>query len=118
VIRSSASIHPYSSDTVAALELAYDARASTLALTDNPASPLVRLATWSLLVDTASVGVLRSMTAFVALVQALASAFATRQGTSSRDALAVEEALLERFHVYAQEPGSPPGRNAGTSRRR
>jgi DNA-binding MurR/RpiR family transcriptional regulator len=111
------SIHPYALDTVAALTLAHEARATTLALTDTPASPLAQLATWTLLVDTTSSGVLRSMTAFVALIQALASAVATHQGARTRGELAVEETLLERFHVYAQEPGRSPGRGAGARRR-
>jgi DNA-binding MurR/RpiR family transcriptional regulator len=112
------SIHPYAHDTVAALALAHDAQAGTLALTDTPASPLARLATWTLLVDTASNGVLRSMTGFVSLVQALAGAVAAHRGGKSRDALALEEALLERFHVYAREPGPSPGRERGMRRTR
>jgi DNA-binding MurR/RpiR family transcriptional regulator len=102
------SIQRYAQDTVAALALAHDAGATTVALTDNLASPLVRLARWTLLVDTAGTGVLRSMTAFTAVVQALAGAVAVQRGAESREALAMEEELLQRFHVYAHEP-APSG---------
>ena len=83
------SIHRYAHDTVAALASAHDAGAATVAMTDNPASPLAALARWTLLVDTASTGVLRSMTAFIAVIQALAGAVAAHQGARSRASLAV-----------------------------
>jgi DNA-binding MurR/RpiR family transcriptional regulator len=104
-------IHRYAQDTVAAMEMASDAGALTVALTDNAASPLAGLARWTVLIDTASAGVLRSMTAFVAVVQALASAVAAHRGVESREAFAVEEAFLERFHVYVQD--APPGQAGG-----
>jgi DNA-binding MurR/RpiR family transcriptional regulator len=108
------SIHRYAHDTVAALALARDAGATTVALTDNPASPLAGLAYWTLLVDTTGAGVLRSMTAFIAIVQALAGAVAAHRGAKSRDALVIEEELLQRFNVYAQEL-SPPGQAAAAA---
>jgi hypothetical protein len=51
--------------------------ATTIALTDNPSSPLVEHADHVFYVEVAGVTILRSMTAVVSLVQALASAVST-----------------------------------------
>lgn len=93
-------IHRYASDTVRAFEWAGSRGAKTLALTDNPASPLSRPADHAFYLDTTGVSVLRSLTAFTALVQALATAVATQRGTEARSALLVEEELLDKFEVY------------------
>ncbi|MDA3624680.1 MurR/RpiR family transcriptional regulator [Saccharopolyspora oryzae] len=98
------SIHRYSADTVRAFEWASGRGATAVALTDNPASPLVRTAEHAFYLDTTGVSVLRSMTAFVALVQAMATAVAAERGTEARSALLVEEELLDSFEVYT--PGS------------
>jgi DNA-binding MurR/RpiR family transcriptional regulator len=93
-------LHRYSRYTVLAAQYAHEQGAATVALTDNAASPLVPVADHLFLVDTAGPGVLRSMTAFVSLAQALASTVAAQSGAASRDALTTEESLLERFGVY------------------
>ena len=77
----------------------------TIALTDNPSSPLAAGADHTFYVETAGVAVLRSLTAFTSLAQALANAVATTGGSSTRAALDVEEALLDELEVY--EPASP-----------
>jgi DNA-binding MurR/RpiR family transcriptional regulator len=94
------SIHRYSRDTVRAFRRARQAGAVTVALTDNPTSPLARDAAHVFYVDTSGVAVLRSVTAFVSLAQALANAVATARGTQTREALALEEELLDEFDVY------------------
>lgn len=100
------SIRRYTSDTVRAIEHARRAGLHTIALTDEPSSPLARSADLSFYVDTGSVTVLRSLTAFTAVVQALATAVALRRGARSRDELAVDEELLDAFAVYAEAPSS------------
>jgi DNA-binding MurR/RpiR family transcriptional regulator len=93
-------LHRYSRYTVLACQYAHACGATTVTLTDNAASPLVPLADHVFLVDTAGPGVLRSMTGFVSLAQALAGTVAAQRGTASREALTTEESLLEHFGVY------------------
>ena len=93
-------LHRYSRYTVLAAQHAHEQGATTVTLTDNAASPLVPVADHVFLVDTAGPGVLRSMTGFVSLAQALASTVAAQRGAASRDALTTEESLLEHFGVY------------------
>jgi len=94
------SIHRYIRETVEGFRWAKAAGATTLALTDNAASPLVRDADHTFYVDTTGVAVLRSVTAFVALVQALANGVAAERGDEARATLGAEESLLDRFGVY------------------
>lgn len=98
------SIHRYSRDTVQAFEWATGEGATTIALTDNPASPLVRPGGHTFYVDTTGVTVMRSLTAFTSLVQALTNAVAVASGAGTRDALVAGERLLDAFDVYAEGP--------------
>ncbi|HET6949850.1 MAG TPA: MurR/RpiR family transcriptional regulator [Acidimicrobiales bacterium] len=93
-------IHRYTRDTVRAFRWAGAAGATTVALTDTPASPLAALADHPFYVDTTGVAVLRSVTALTSLAQALANAVAAERGGATRDTLAVEERLLDEFGVY------------------
>ncbi|MEU6576451.1 MurR/RpiR family transcriptional regulator [Streptomyces sp. NPDC046805] len=99
------SIHRYSADTVKALNWAHQRGARCLALTDNPASPLALAADHTFYVDAAGPSVLRSLTAFVSLVQALATGVAQERGLEARSALLQEEELLEQFGVYMPSEG-------------
>jgi DNA-binding MurR/RpiR family transcriptional regulator len=94
------SIHRYTADTVRALAEAKRRGLRTVALTDNAASPLVPHADLTCYVETGGVTVLRSLSAFVSLVQALATGVALRSGTTSRSELLQDEALLDEFDVY------------------
>lgn len=94
------SIHRYMRETVQAFRWAKAAGATTIALTDNAASPLARDAEHVFYAETTGVGVLRSVTGFVALVQALANGVGVELGDSARDTLAREESLLEEFGIY------------------
>ncbi|MEV5177974.1 MurR/RpiR family transcriptional regulator [Streptomyces flaveolus] len=94
------SIHRYSSDTVRAAEWARSRGARCLALTDNPSSPLATTADHVFYIDAAGASVLRSMTAFTSLVQALATGVAQARGHEARSTLLMEEQLLEQFAVY------------------
>lgn len=94
------SIRRYTAETVAALEHARREGLRTVALTDDAASPLARTADTTYLVDTDGLTVLRSVSAFVSLVQALATAVATHRGTRTREELLTDERLLDEFSVY------------------
>ena len=97
------SIRRYARDTVRALTYARRRGAATVVLTDTAASPLAPLADVCFYVDTAGVSILRSLTAFVSLAQALATATATCLGSDTRSSLLLDEELLDEFHVYNKD---------------
>jgi DNA-binding MurR/RpiR family transcriptional regulator len=94
------SIHRYSAETVRAAGWARARGAHCVALTDNPSSPLATSAEQVFYVDAAGPAVLRSLTAFTSLVQALAAGVAQELGHEARSTLLREEELLEEFGVY------------------
>ena len=94
------SIERYTADTVRALEYARDKGLHTIAFTDTPASPLADIAQTNYFVDSSGVTVLKSVSAFISLVQALATAVATHNGARSRDELRTDEHMLHDFSVY------------------
>jgi DNA-binding MurR/RpiR family transcriptional regulator len=96
-------IHRYTADTVRAFRWAQRIGATTIALTDNPTSPLASGATHTFFVDTAGVSVLRSVTAFTSLTQALGTAVSVERGAGVRSALLVKEELLAALNTYAEE---------------
>jgi DNA-binding MurR/RpiR family transcriptional regulator len=97
------SIHRYARLTVQGLRFAKQRGATTIALTDNRASPLALDADIVFYVETSSVSVLRSLTAFTSIAQALAAAVALRRGTKARSELLTEEDVLSEFDVFAVE---------------
>jgi DNA-binding MurR/RpiR family transcriptional regulator len=97
------SIHRYCVDTVRAAEWARQSGAHVIACTDNPGSPLVGPANDVFYVDASSASVLRSMTAFISLVQAMSGGVASELGHRARETLLEEEKLLRGFGVYAIE---------------
>jgi DNA-binding MurR/RpiR family transcriptional regulator len=99
-------IHRYTADTVRALAHARRHGLNTIVLTDNAASPLVPNADVVFYVDTTGVTILRSLTAFASLVQALATAVAIRLGTQSRSELLLDEELHDAFQVFVDSPES------------
>ena len=99
-----ASIHPYSRDAVTAFRFAQRRRATTISLTDNAASPLARGASFVYYVETAGVSIMRSVTAFVSLAEALASAVALRLGKAARAELSAQEEMLREFGSYETHP--------------
>lgn len=103
------SIHRYTRDTVRALRFAHRRGAFTIALTDNAASPLAQHADVSFYIDTSSSSVLRSVSAFVSLVQAFAAAVAVESGTRARSALLLEEDVLRDFELYEVDAGETAG---------
>lgn len=97
------SIHRYVMDTVRGAQWARERGAHVIALTDNPSSPLVSSAHEAFYLDVSSASVLRSMTAFTSVVQALSADVAQRQGHSAREHLLAEEALLSGLDVYTAD---------------
>ncbi|MEU6083633.1 MurR/RpiR family transcriptional regulator [Streptomyces sp. NPDC047108] len=110
------SIHRYTAETVRAFDWARARGARCIALTDNPGSPLAPLAAQAFFVDASGPSVLRSMTAFTSLVQALAAGVARVRGHEVRSTLLQEEELLEDFGVYTAEGsrGAPPAPDDAT----
>jgi DNA-binding MurR/RpiR family transcriptional regulator len=96
------SLHRYTADTIAAFNYAREQGATTIALTDNSASPLAHGANATFLVDTSGASIPRSVTALISLAQVLVSAAAGELNTSARSALVLEEELLERLSVYVR----------------
>lgn len=96
------SIHRYTADTVRALRHAQRRGLRTVVLTDGAASPLARDADVTFYVETTGATILRSLTGFVCLVQALSTAVALTLGASSRAELQHDEELLTDFDVYLE----------------
>jgi DNA-binding MurR/RpiR family transcriptional regulator len=94
-------IHRYARADVQGFRSVGDHGATTVALTDNRASPLARDADHTFLVETAGVAVLPSMTGFTALVQALAHAVAVELEPEARTSLALDAELLGAFAATA-----------------
>jgi DNA-binding MurR/RpiR family transcriptional regulator len=94
------SIHRYTADTVRALALAKARGVATIALTDNPASPLATQADISFYIETSGVTILRSLTAFASVVQAMATAVAVNSGRRSRSELLDDEELNRVFATF------------------
>ncbi|WP_129841373.1 MurR/RpiR family transcriptional regulator [Streptomyces sp. RFCAC02] len=96
----SLAIHRYAADTVRAAAWARDRGARCVALTDNASSPLAVSGEHVFYVDASGPSVLRSLTGFTALVQALAAGVAGALGQDARSSLLAEEELLDAFDVY------------------
>lgn len=71
---------PYTRQTVECAQLAHEAQVPVVALTDNPLSPLARLARHCLLFDAASPSFFHSMAGAQALAETLVAAVAARGG--------------------------------------
>ncbi|MFF9482768.1 MurR/RpiR family transcriptional regulator [Streptomyces sp. NPDC014733] len=97
------SIRRYSAQTVRAAAWAHSRGARCVALTDDPSSPLTASAEQVFYVDASGPSVLRSLTTFTSLVQALAAGVAQLRGHEVRSTLLQEEELLEEFGVYTTD---------------
>ena len=96
------SIRRYTADTVRALNHAKSRGLKTVALTDDSASPLARLADTTFYIEAEGVTILRSMTVFTSIAQTLATAVSIRNGARSRQELLIDEQLLKDFNVYSE----------------
>lgn len=100
------SIRRYASDTVRAIQYARTQGLRTIALTDDPASPLIPHADMTFYVETGGVTIFRSVAAFISLVQAMSTAVAIHTGTPSRDELLLNEELFKSFQIYYSQPSA------------
>nr|WP_202798453.1 MurR/RpiR family transcriptional regulator [Citricoccus sp. CH26A] len=98
------SLRRYTADTVRTFRAAKQRGLHTIALTDNPSSPLSD-ADVTFYVDSQGVHILRSISAFISLVQTLATAVAFAKGADSRSKLNVDEELLQSMNIYWEEKG-------------
>jgi DNA-binding MurR/RpiR family transcriptional regulator len=98
------SIRRYTAETVRAMQYAQQCGLRTIALTDDWASPLAACGDITFYVESRGVTILRSVSAFISLAQALSTAVALRTGTRSRAELREDEALLDIFDVYIADP--------------
>lgn len=102
-------IRRYTADTVRAIRYAKEHDLHTVALTDDAASPLATVADFPFFVETEGVTILRSVSSFISLVQAMSTAVALETGARSRAELLLDEELLDSFDVYAEgEAASRP----------
>lgn len=97
------SIHRYSLDTVRAAHWARQRGAHVIALTDTALSPLAVSAHDTFYIDASSASILRSMTAFISLAQAMTGDVARILGHEVRPTLLEEEKLLGEFGVYVTD---------------
>lgn len=97
---------PYAVQTVEAVQLARARGVPVLALTDSPLSPLARLATQSLLFDTASPAFFHSMTGAQALAEALMQAVAEQGGEPVLQRLTRRQQQMQQARAYWDRPVS------------
>lgn len=96
------SIRRYTREVVQVLSFAQRRGATTIALTDDAASPLNRFADLTFYVEAEGASILRSLTAFMSLSQAMVGEVARYLGASTRSSLLIEEELLDEFETYYQ----------------
>lgn len=97
------SIHPYSRETVEAVEFAAARGVDIVAITDSEVSPIARLAKLPLYVSTETSSFFRSPIVMMVVVHALAAAVVTLTGDAALDRLTSREEALTKSHAYWQE---------------
>ncbi|MCA1940189.1 MAG: MurR/RpiR family transcriptional regulator [Caenispirillum bisanense] len=98
------SFRPYARDTVLAAEVAADAGATLIAVTDSVVSPIALRAKHVLAVETASPSFFSSIVPAMSVVQVLVAAVVAHGGEEALDAISAAEEQLARFNAYWQEP--------------
>lgn len=98
------SFRPYTRETVMAVEIAVEAGATVVALTDSAVSPIARPARHVLLADTTSPNFFQSLVAAQSLVQQLLGAAVACIGDEGLEAIKESERRLKQFDAYWQEP--------------
>lgn len=96
------SIHPYSRETVEAIEFAAAHKVGIIALTDSEVSPIARLSQLPLYVSTETSSFFRSPIALMTVVHALVAAVVTLAGDTALDRLKQREEALTNSHAYWQ----------------
>lgn len=98
------SFRPYTRETVQALDIAEEAGATIVALTDSLVSPLARPARHVLLADTTSPNFFQSLVAAQSIIQQVLGAAVASVGDEGLAAIKDSERRLKRFDAYWQEP--------------
>ena len=99
------SFHPYSRETVQAVEFASARDARVIAVTDSSLSPLARGASEALVVANKSPSFFQSLVGALSVSQALIAILVARGGNQGLNSLAASEDHLEHFDAYWRENG-------------
>lgn len=94
------SVAPYTTDVVHTALRARDQGARLLAITDDPLSPIARCADQALLASAATPSFFHSMTAVVAMVQAVLALLVMRGGDAALAEIETAERQLARYQAY------------------
>jgi DNA-binding MurR/RpiR family transcriptional regulator len=98
------SFRPYARDTVLATDVAAEAGASIIAVSDSVVSPIALRAKHVLAVENASPSFFNSIVPAMGAVQALVAAVIADGGNAALDTISEAEEQLARFNAYWQEP--------------
>ncbi|EKV29187.1 transcriptional regulator, RpiR family [Caenispirillum salinarum AK4] len=98
------SFRPYARETVLAADVAADAGASIIAISDSVVSPIALRARHVLAVENASPSFFNSIVPAMGLVQALVAAVIADGGDKALDTISEAEEQLAKFNAYWQEP--------------
>lgn len=98
------SFRPYTRETVLAVDIAVQAGATIIALTDSAVSPLARPASHVLLADTTTPNFFQSLVAAQSVLQQLLGAVVSGIGEDGLAAIKESERRLKQFDAYWQEP--------------
>ncbi|WP_137972110.1 MurR/RpiR family transcriptional regulator [Pseudomonas sp. F(2018)] len=98
------SLPRYSLDTIHLARFANERGARVLAITDSPASPLVRLAEYVLFAPADHPMLISSNTVVLALIESLVAAVMTRNKEAVKLAAELTESVLSYLHIPAEQP--------------
>ncbi|MDA3919863.1 MAG: MurR/RpiR family transcriptional regulator [Salinisphaera sp.] len=101
------SVAPYTADVVKTALRARDQGAQLLAITDDRLSPIARGADRVLLVSATTPSFFHSMTAVVAMVQALLALLVMRGGNAALEEIETAERQLTRYRAYWPDTSDP-----------
>jgi len=96
------SFHPYSRETLSALEFAKSRGCKMVVLTDNPLSPLIPFAEAMLIVDNWTPSFFHSLAPALAVVEALIAVMVAEGGEKALNAIMESERQLADFDAYWQ----------------
>lgn len=98
------SLSPYTRRTVELVERAHAAGVPVVALTDNPRSPIGRLACARLLFDTGTTAFFQSLVGAQAVIETLVAEVAVRAGSRARERLAARQEAFSSRRLYWERP--------------
>jgi DNA-binding MurR/RpiR family transcriptional regulator len=98
------SLPRYSLDTIQLARFANERGARVLAITDSPASPLVRLAEHVLFAPAEHPVLISSNTVVLALIESLVAAVMTRNKEAVKLAAELTESVLSYLHIQTEQP--------------